>query len=37
MNCSVVSAGRGNGYLKLGQSQRAIEDFDEAIRLDPCS
>ncbi|MCH8199400.1 MAG: tetratricopeptide repeat protein [Chloroflexi bacterium] len=27
--------GRGGGYHNLGQAQRAIDDYDEAIRLDP--
>ena len=26
---------RGNAYSWLGQYLRAIQDFDEAIRLDP--
>jgi len=26
---------RGNRYLELRQLRRAIEDFDEAVRLDP--
>ncbi len=26
---------RGNTYNNLGQPERAIQDFDEAIRLDP--
>jgi len=26
---------RGKAYVKLGQYQRAIEDFNEAIRLKP--
>jgi len=26
---------RGNRYLELSQLRRAIEEFDEAIRLDP--
>ena len=25
----------GNEYLSLGQYEQAIQDFDEAIRLDP--
>ena len=28
-------ANRGLAYANLGQLQRAIKDFDEAIRLDP--
>ena len=26
---------RGNALVNLGQSQRAIQDYDEAIRLEP--
>ena len=26
---------RGNMYFELGQYERAIQDYDEAIRLDP--
>ena len=26
---------RGDSYGKLGQSERAIEDYDKAIELDP--
>ena len=26
---------RGRAYASLGQPERAMEDFDEAIRLDP--
>ena len=26
---------RGDSYLNLSQYQRAIKDFEEAIRLDP--
>ena len=26
---------RGNAYGKLGKRQRAIQDYDEAIRLNP--
>ena len=26
---------RGNAYRRLGQQQRAVEDYDEAIRLEP--
>ena len=27
--------GRGGGYHNLGQAQRAIDDYDEAIRRNP--
>ena len=30
-----VSYNRGNAYYDLGQYERAIEDWDEAIRLNP--
>ena len=26
---------RGSSYHRLGQNERAIEDYDEAIKLDP--
>ena len=26
---------RGNAYLSLGQDDRAIQEYDDAIRLDP--
>ena len=36
-NPSIASTytNRGNAYEDLGQYQRAIQDHDEAIRLDP--
>ena len=31
----MANSNRGNAYSWLGQYLRAIQDFDEAIRLDP--
>ena len=28
---------RGNAYSKLGQHQRALQDYNDAVRLDPQS
>ena len=32
---SIAYSNRGNAYAKLGQYQRAIENYNEAIRLKP--
>jgi tetratricopeptide (TPR) repeat protein len=32
---AVAHANRGNSFLRRGQNERAIQDYDEAIKLDP--
>ena len=34
-NDASAYGGRGNSYLRLGQYQRAIQDYDKAMQLDP--
>ena len=34
-NLAPAYSNRGNAYLTLGKNRRAIEDYDQALRLDP--